>query len=450
MASSQNKTTPSSRPQPPSRPETHLIFFTICEILVYFDRGLIAGLNLYLKDSLNLTDFEVGLLGGMFILGYVVASPIFALLGQISGVWTIRSICIGLVVWVLANILTGVVPTSFGLIVACRTLTGVGEAAFCSLAPPIIDDSAPAGKGSTYLGIFFMALYVGQALGYVGSGFFPTWESGQYGFLGEALLMIIVIVIALMWQKRFKVPDRNPSDYNGGILRQFVVLVGSPTYMTLIIGYSAFMFAVGGFAYWGPAAIQVIWGASQTVGSMGFGALTVVCGVIGTLLGGYLLDVLSRKFAGKKSRLHVSCVISFVLLAIAIPFAIAGGWSNSVYLFFALMFIVEFFLFATTAPSNVAIMESVPSHLRGQAIAISVGVSHILGDFPSPILMGIWNDNIGYRWSLCICGCWLILGLVLWFAASFLSRRTVDPPASSEVSVDSVEAKSSSSKVVEP
>ncbi|KAF4672719.1 Protein spinster 3 [Perkinsus chesapeaki] len=278
-------------------PKTHLIFFTICEILVYFDRGLIAGLNLYLKNSLNLTDFEVGLLGGMFILGYVVASPIFAILGQISGVWTIRSICIGLVVWVIANILTGVVPTSFGLIVACRTLTGVGEAAFCSLAPPIIDDSAPAGKGSTFLGIFFMALYVGQALGYVGSGFFPTWESGQYGFLGEALLMIIVIVLALVWQKRFKVPDRNPSDYSGGLLRQFVVLVSSPTYMTLIIGYSAFMFAVGGFAYWGPAAIQVIWGASQTVGSMGFGALTVICGVIGTLLGGYILDVMSRKFA---------------------------------------------------------------------------------------------------------------------------------------------------------
>ncbi|KAF4719437.1 Protein spinster 3 [Perkinsus olseni] len=423
-------------------PKTHLAFFTLCEILVYFDRGLIAGLNLYLKDSLNLTDFEVGLLGGMFILGYVVASPLFAILGQVSGVWTIRSICIGLIVWVIANVLTGVVPTSFGLIVACRTLTGVGEAAFCSLAPPIIDDSAPPGKGSTFLGIFFMALYVGQALGYVGSGFFSTWESGQYAFLGEALIMVIIVALAFIWQNRFKVPARIPAKYEGSLLKQFLVLASNPTYMTLIFGYSAFMFAVGGFAYWGPAVIQEIWKASQTVGSMGFGALTVICGILGTLLGGYVLDVMSRKLAGRKSRLHVSCILSFVLITASVPFVIPAAWSNSVYLFFALMFIVEFFLFSTTAPTNVAIMEAVPAHLRGQALAISIGVSHILGDFPSPILMGIWNDHIGYRWSLCICGTWLLLCVVLWLTSSLLSRK-------SDVDIDVESKASSSADVVE-
>ncbi|EER08677.1 Hexuronate transporter, putative [Perkinsus marinus ATCC 50983] len=441
--------------KPPSLlgPKTHLVFFTLCEILVYFDRGLIAGLNLYLKNSLDLTDFQVGLLGGMFILGYVVASPLFAILGQLSGVWTIRSICIGLMVWVIANLLTGVVPTSFGFIVACRTLTGVGEAAFCALAPPIIDDAAPPGRGSTYLGLYFMALYVGQALGYVGSGFFSTWEAGQYGFLGEALLMIILIVLAFIWQNRFKVPAKEATEYKvGNLLKQFVVLGSNPTYMTLILGYSAFMFAVGGFAYWGPASIVVIWKASQTVGSMGFGAVTVVCGIFGTLLGGYALDVACRKLAGRRSRTNVSCILAFVLVAAAVPFAASAGWSNSIYLFFVLMFVTEFLLFSSTAPTNVAIMEAVPTNLRGQALAISIGVSHILGDFPSPILMGIWNDHIGYRWSLCICGLWLLISVVLWLAASVFSRKYNDSiPSDSglKAELSSPRSASSSSQVVD-
>ncbi|KAF4682744.1 Protein spinster 3 [Perkinsus olseni] len=390
-------------------PKVHLVFFTSCYILIFFDRGLIAGLNLHLKDHLHLTNFEVGVVGGMFILGYIIASPLFAILGQVSGVWTIRSICTGLVVWVVANVLTGLVPTSFGSIVACRTLTGVGEAAFSSLTPPIIDDSAPLGKGSTFLGIFFMAFYVGQALGYVGSGFFPSWESSQYAFLGEALLMIVFIVLAIIWQSRFKVPPRSPAENRGKLLKQFAVLASNMTYLSLILGYSTFAFAVGGFSYWSPASIQVIFGASQTVGSMGFGALTVISGLLGTLTGGYLLDVVSKHFADRKTRLHVSCEICLFFITASIPFALSVAWSSSVYLFFVLMFFMEFFLFATTAQSNVAIMEAVPTHLRAQALAISFGVCHILGDFPSPILMGLWNDHIGYRRSLFICGSWLVI-----------------------------------------
>ncbi|KAF4720502.1 Protein spinster 3, partial [Perkinsus olseni] len=149
-----------------------------------------------------------------------------------------------------------------------------------------------------------------------------------------------------------------------------------------------------GFSYWSPASIQVIFGASQTVGSMGFGALTVFSGLLGTLTGGYLLDVVSKHFADRKTRLHVSCEICLFFITASIPFALSVAWSSSVYLFFVLMFFMEFFLFATTAQSNVAIMEAVPTHLRAQALAISFGVCHILGDFPSPILMGLWNDHI--------------------------------------------------------
>lgn len=415
-------------------PWVHLVFFTSCFALIFFDRGFIAGSNLHLKDSLGLTDFQLGLIGGMFILGYVLAAPLFALLGQVSGKWTIRSICIGLLFWVVSNILIATLPSSFFSILACRTLTGVGEAAFAALTPPIIDDVAPIGKGSTFLGIFFMSFTVGQALGYVGSGFFHSWETGQYAFLGEALIMVVFIGLTITWQDRFSVPSRSTAQREGNHLKQFCVLASNMTYVTLVLGYSTFAFTVGGLSYWSPAAIRVIFSTSHKVASIGFGALTVSTGLLGTFSGGYLLDLMCRFYNGRKTRLHVACVICFIFITISIPFAISAAWSPYISLFFVLMFFAQYFLSATTAQSNVAIMEAVPTHLRSQALAASFGVCHILGDFPSPILMGLWNDRIGYRASLCICSAWLSVGVLLWACSCVLSRTA-----------DSVDTRNSSS-----
>ncbi|EER01321.1 Hexuronate transporter, putative [Perkinsus marinus ATCC 50983] len=404
-------------------PKTHLCYLTLAYALVYCDQGLFAGFNVYLgKEGLQFSDLQVGILGGLFILGFVVMSPLFARIGQISGVWTIRSIYIGMVLWIITNAIMALTPSPFWLLLVCRTINGGAGSALVSLAPPILDDAAPSGKSSLYLGIFFVALYVGQALGYLIAGFFSSWESGKYAFGVEALVMVVFAFLAYWWERRFEVPDESQREESReSLIRQLIHLGKNPIFMCLSFGFSAFMFTVGGFGFWGPALIQYIYDATQTVSTIAFGAVTVVCGIVGTLIGGLALDYLAVKWAKKCSRLFVASLLSAVSLCISWMVGVGAPWVNNLAGFLAMLTIIELFLLMSTAPCNVAVMDAVPASLRGQAVAVLWAITHAFGDFPSPLLMGWWNDSIGRRWSLEICVAWLIFGVVLWFIATFLS-----------------------------
>lgn len=62
-------------------------------------------------------------------------------------------------------------------------------------------------------------------------------------------------------------------------------------------------------------------------------------------------------------------------------------------------------------------MSSVPTELRGQANAISVFFMHLLGDFPSPFLIGVFNEELGMEIGMMVTFIWLYLGAVAWYLA---------------------------------
>lgn len=60
-------------------------------------------------------------------------------------------------------------------------------------------------------------------------------------------------------------------------------------------------------------------------------------------------------------------------------------------------------------------MNSVNEDLRPQAVAVSIFFMHLLGDFPSPFLIGVINDGMGMYWGTCILMGWLIFAVTFWF-----------------------------------
>ena len=128
-------------------PNMLLILFTSVNILIYIDRGALAAVVGRLKSNsdhgLGLSSLEAGSLGSVFILGYMLASPIFAYNAQF--VHPQYLMCIGLSIWSGAVFLTGF-SKNFAMIAIARSLTGIGEASFVCLAPPVIMDSAPFGQ----------------------------------------------------------------------------------------------------------------------------------------------------------------------------------------------------------------------------------------------------------------------------------------------------------------
>jgi hypothetical protein len=60
---------------------------------------------------------------------------------------------------------------------------------------------------------------------------------------------------------------------------------------------------------------------------------------------------------------------------------------------YAAMFLSTFFLLLNTGPLNAALINAVSSPIRATAVAVNLFVTHILGDVPSPMLIGYISDR---------------------------------------------------------
>ena len=101
----------------------------------------------------ELTGAQNGSLYSAFMVGLLVGSPIFS---EASKYFTPFRVCaLGLGCWVACTAASAAAP-SFGVFLAARLFVGLGEAAFATIAPPYIDDAAPAGRKTRWLGVFFV------------------------------------------------------------------------------------------------------------------------------------------------------------------------------------------------------------------------------------------------------------------------------------------------------
>jgi len=212
----------------------------------------------------------------------------------------------------------------------------------------------------------------------------------------------------------------------------------SQTFWWLVTGYGAFMFFAGGLSFWAPRVIHEMYGIPNESSSLFFGLCTVVSGILGTALGGKLMDKINKKYANSDKpraknipadslRAHLAARISALMTLASIAFIIAAPFSPDYVYFFALIAPAELLLFATTAPCNIAILMSVPEAARGQALGLSVTVAHLLGDVPSPWIIGkiyksFKNHQEGGFVAMQVCGVAVVVCALLWFIGSKVAR----------------------------
>eukprot|EP00466_Bigelowiella_natans_P008879 jgi/Bigna1/77555/fgenesh1_pg.48_\ len=153
------------------QPFTLLVIFATIQFITYLDRGIISTYLQDIQNDYRLSGVEAGTLAGAYMVGYMLASPIFAHMA--SRTRPLLLISIGLLVWSLAVIGTGA-SLEYGTILIARTFTGVGEASFACLAPPLIDLKAPKDKKSLWMAVFYIFIPVGYAFGYLLAG---QWEN---------------------------------------------------------------------------------------------------------------------------------------------------------------------------------------------------------------------------------------------------------------------------------
>ena len=402
-------------------PGAILALLTLLNFVNYLDRFLVTAVAPKIQDDLRLSNAKIGLITSAFMIGYFLTSPAFGWFGdryRRKGL-----IAAGVAVWSIATVASGLVA-GFGTMVIARVFVGIGEASYASLAPTIIDDVAPAEKKNRYLAIFYLATPVGSALGFILGGLLEHrygWRNAFFVAGGPGVLLALATLL-------IREPERRKVVSEKAAASPFRVLAGRRLYVLAVGGYIAQTFALGGFVAWAPQYLTRALGMELHAADFWLGAVAVATGFAGTAIGGYWADHM------KGDRVIACLKICALSSALSAPFAALCLVMRTPAAFFVAAALCELSLFLSVAPTNAAIMATVPVWVRASAMAVSIFAIHLLGDLISPPLIGAIADAAGgggdgLRLGLYLTPAAFAVSAVVWLIGARAKPEPVEGPA---------------------
>lgn len=344
-----------------------------------------------LERDLGLTDSQFGTAATVFIVGYFVTAPFFGYLGdRMPRRWLIA---LGVAVWCAGTMLSGV-ASGFVSLLAYRILVGVGEASYGTLSPSWIADVYPAAKRNNALAIFYSAIPIGSAIGYLLGGAIAArygWRMAFY-VAGVPGLLLALGALAIAEPARGAAEASGaavaPSPQAGGGVRQYAELFRIPSYRLVVAGYAAQTFALGAFSVWAPAFLQRVHHMTLASSNLFFGSAVAGTGLVATAIGGVWGTAWQKRSAGGYA--GVLCVSA----ATAVPFCFAAFLLPNLRAAQAALVLAMFLIFLSTGPVNTLILETVPVARRASAMAASIFAIHFFGDLWSPQIVGSLSTRL--------------------------------------------------------
>lgn len=399
----------------------------------YIDRYVLAATEPDIRETLLLAadpddpnvKAKMGLLSTAFMVSYMLTAPIFGFLAERTRRWLL--IAVGVALWSLASGASGLAG-SFGALLLTRCLVGIGEGAYGPVAPAVLSDLYPVAKRGRILSLFYVAIPVGSALGFVLGGQVARLDPGAESWRWAFYAVVVPGLLLALWSLFMREPQRGAADRlepsRRATMKDYLILLRTPSYVLNTLGMTAMTFAIGALAYWMPAylkehEVQPLWGIEPVPL---FGIITAVAGLLATLAGGFAGDALREHIRGSYFVvsgvglcLGVPCALAFLV----VPFPLA-------WLF---IFLAEFFVFFNTGPSNTILANVTHPAMRATGFALNILVIHVFGDAASPFLIGAIADRSSLGVGFCVVSAFMLLGGILWlFGAPYLERDTAAAP----------------------
>ena len=358
-------------------------------LLNYVDRYSFFAVGTQIKRDFEIDDFWYSVLGVSFMIVYTVVSPFMGWLGDryhrkglLAG---------GVFLWSLATVGTAF-SSDFSHIFFWRSLLGIGEASYGVIAPTLIADLFPVSQRGRAMGIYYLALPLGGALGYT----LGSWIGEDFGwraaFWVVGLPGVVIAIAGLLMSD----PGRGASE--GGaiaskadrpgmadIWRLFLI----PTFVLNTAGMAAVTFATGAYAVHGSNFYQIVRGMSMKQAGTSIGVLTAVAGLLGIALGSFLADFL------KKLTRRAYLLLAFVVVAGSVPLGAYCILEPKLNLSLGLLFGAMVCLSMVLGPCNTVIANVVPANKRASGYAMYILLIHLFGDISSPLLLGLISGWFG-------------------------------------------------------
>lgn len=353
--------------------------------LNYIDRYVAAAVLPLIKSEFGIGDASAGLIVSMFMVAYMAFSPIA---GVMADRWPRRwFVGGGVLVWSLATVASGL-SAGYRQLLTARSFIGIGEAGFGGVAPTLISDLFPKERRGRMLSFFYVAIPVGSALGFLLGG----WVGERFGWRHAFYLAGAPGIVLGLLAFRMAEPPRGAGDGVVQAEHRFELaalksLVGNRSFLLTTLGMSAMTFALGGMASWMPSFFVRAKGLPLENANTVFGGITVLGGLVGTFLGGWLGDWLLKRT--RKAYL----LVSGAGMLLGVPLAYVGLTADDRSVYVPAIFLAEVLLFLNTGPANAVLVNVVLPEIRATAIALAIFAYHLLGDVPSPVLIGWISDR---------------------------------------------------------
>src|SRR6266568_1249266 len=408
------------------------VMFSI-SFLNYLDRNVLSGAANVVARELGFGFAGIGAIATSFIFVYTVFTiPL--------GIWADRTkrknvVAICVAIWSLATAFTAL-ANSFLTLFISRMVLGIGEAGYFPAGTALMSDYFSRSKRSRIMSWWSVGQLIGILVGFVVGGALAGLYPGSWrlAFIFTGIPGLILALLA--W--RLREPRRNQADeealeldpnslgnapeieepphtisVSSNVLSQCKMLLGIRTLVVLIAMQSFAFFVLGVNTVFLPTYLQQkdTFALSSAQAGLFAGAVIVLAGMAGTVIGGYMADLLNRRHPGARV---LVCGIGFLLGAPA--FAVAVTF-HSLTIFSIFFVITTLLLSIYTGPSTAATQDVVPSALRASSVSVSLLIAHLLGDAFSPSIVGflatIFDPTHGQHAAQSIAGQDLSLALLI-------------------------------------
>ncbi|RRJ83995.1 spinster family MFS transporter [Aestuariirhabdus litorea] len=379
-------------PQPPLVPPSSgyrryvLILLTFVYALNFIDRQILVILQESIKQDMDLSDSQLGLLTGFaFAIFYVSVGIPIARWADVGNRRNIVSIALAL--WSGMTALSGLTQNYLQLLLA-RIGVGVGEAGGSPPAHSIISDYYPPAQRGRALSFYSMGVYVGILLGFLVGG----WINQHYGWrIAFFAVGLPGILVALLVRFSVREPHRGASD---GLTQQDPVSLSvtlgtlwklrSFRYFSLAAGLTAFTsYGAGNFL---PSFLIRSHGLSVMEVGVSLSLIVGVGGAIGTYLGGFIADRLGQQ----EPRWYLW--VSAIMCLLGVPLTIVACFAGNSSLVLGLLFFSTLFGACYLGPTIAITHSLVSPGMRAIASAVLFFILNLVGLGLGPLAVGVISD----------------------------------------------------------
>ncbi|MGF7171812.1 putative MFS family arabinose efflux permease [Sphingobium xanthum] len=364
----------------------------LVSIVNFADRAILAVLAQPIKEDLNLTDTDLGLLQGLgFAILYSVLGVPLGMLAERVNRTRLIAICVA--IWSLMTMACGSATGFFTLLLG-RIGVGIGEAGVQPPTSSLLSDHFRFDRRASVLAIVMLGAPFGFLLGQSVGGWVASAWNWRVAFY---VMGVPGILIALLVWLTLREPPRGLADGNTAaspapsLATVVRYLLGKPTYLHLLAGGTISAFALNAIAIFVlPFYLR---GFDMPLAVLGvvFGVVTFTSNGIGMLLGGFGFDRLSRR------DVRWALWGPAVALLLCIPAYFGAFVSRGIYASLVCVWLGNLVLISYLAPTAGTMQNLVGSRMRATTSALTALVSGLFGAGLGPTAIGMASDFFAAR-----------------------------------------------------